>query len=100
MTNPPTIIRVSGTTEPANHAFTNSCIYCGDSITFMMTEAQYKRWKIDLEYIQDVFPHLDSATRESMISGTHPLCWDQIFLEEDEEQFVENYDDITSNWRK
>jgi hypothetical protein len=99
MNNPPTIIRVSGDATLANHAYTNSCIYCGDSITFMMTESQYKSWKINRNYIQDVFPHLDSATRESMISGTHPECWDKIFMEENEEEFTQNFNEIISNWK-
>jgi hypothetical protein len=99
MNNPYTVIRVSGDNSLANHSYTKTCLYCGDDIIFMMTEEQYKSWKINSNYIQYVFPHLDSSTRESMISGTHPWCWDQIFLDEDEEQFVENYNEIISNWR-
>jgi hypothetical protein len=34
-----------------------------------------------------------------MISGTHPQCWDLIFTEEDEEEFVQNFDEIISNWK-
>jgi hypothetical protein len=99
MNNPPTIIRVSGDSTLADYAYTNTCIYCGDNITFMMTQSQYKSWKINRNYIQNVFPHLDSATRESMISGTHPQCWDLIFTEEDEEEFIQNFDEIISNWK-
>ena len=53
---------------------------------------------INKNNIQRVFPHLDSSTRESMISGTHPLCWDEIFINADEELFVEDYNEIISNW--
>lgn len=99
MNNPPTIIRISGDDTLADYPHTTTCIYCGDDMTFIMTKAQHKSWKIHGNYIQDVFPHLDSATRESMISGTHPQCWDEIFINEDEEKFVENFDEIVSNWR-
>jgi len=48
-----------------------------------MTQQDYDRWKIDGEYIQNVFPEEPADIREWMISGTHPRCWDEMFPEED-----------------
>lgn len=98
MSNPPTMIRVSGDNTLADYQYTKTCIHCGDDIIFLMTQAQYNSWKVHKNNIQRVFPHLDSSTRESMISGTHPLCWDEIFINADEEDFVEDYTEIVLNW--
>jgi hypothetical protein len=96
---PITIIRVSGKDTLADYTYIKDCIYCKNQIAFTMTTEQYNSWKIHKNYIQNVFPHLDSSTREAMISGTHPQCWDQIFQDENEELFVEDYTEIISNWR-
>jgi hypothetical protein len=61
------------------------CVHCEDETFFLMTTEQYNRWQIRGLYIQDVFPHLDAETREWMISGTHPACWNEVFSDEEED---------------
>ena len=59
------------------------CFHCNNETQFLMTQQDYDRWKIDGEYIQNVFPEEPADIREWMISGTHPKCWDQMFLEKE-----------------
>ena len=65
-----------------------NCAECGDLQTLEMVHEHY------LEYvntpvaqrrpIQDIFPELDSDDRELLISGTCPVCWDELFKFSDE----------------
>jgi hypothetical protein len=59
------------------------CIHCNNETQFLMTQDDYDRWKVNGEYIQNVFPEEPKDIREWMISGTHPKCWDEMFPEED-----------------
>ena len=59
------------------------CIHCDGETQFLITQDDYNRWKINGEYIQDVFPEEPKDVREWMISGTHPACWKQVFGEEE-----------------
>jgi hypothetical protein len=36
-------------------------------------------------HIQNVFPTMDPADREVLLSGTHPSCWDAAFPDEDDD---------------
>ena len=72
--------RVTGDPEAqAPDSVHKICIHCNNEVFFLMTKNQYDRWKINGEYIQSVFPHLDVHIREWMISGTHPACWEDLF---------------------
>lgn len=70
--------------------FDKVCIHCGKSTSFAITRGQYESWVLEDDYIQNVFPDMNSDEREMMISGTHPECWNEMFpvIEDDE------YDDI------
>ena len=35
--------------------------------------------------IQHAFPEMPMETRELLISGTHPECWDSLYKDEDDE---------------
>jgi hypothetical protein len=37
------------------------------------------------ENIQQVFPDMSAEDRELLISGIHPVCWDQLFPKEMQE---------------
>ena len=55
-----------------------TCIVCKGKSTHVITPEQYKRWCVDGEYIQNVFPDKTPAEREFLMTGTHPNCWDQL----------------------
>jgi hypothetical protein len=72
---------VTTTTYP-NLYETPPCIVCNKTTTVVLDADAVKRWKGG-ELIQSVFPDLDAAAREVLISGTHPECWDELFGEEE-----------------
>jgi hypothetical protein len=57
----------------------NLCVYCHKPGNFVLTPEQYDNIVNKGMLIQDVFPDLDADEREFMISGTHPVCWDEMF---------------------
>jgi hypothetical protein len=75
-----TYFRVAGTSDvPASHFVQKECIHCKNDVFFLMTQDQYERWQIKGQFIQNVFPHIDTDVREWMVSGTHPECWEELF---------------------
>jgi hypothetical protein len=67
------------------YTYTNSCYHCGTENIIKIDEEDYKLWKVDQTYVQNVFPNLSFEEREVLISGTHPQCWTEIFGNEQEE---------------
>lgn len=65
--------------------FTKTCIHCGKESELKITYDQYFAWVINDGYIQDVFPEMTNPEREVLISGTHPECWDEMFLGSDDD---------------
>jgi hypothetical protein len=59
------------------------CPYCGDWGTIEVDPVAYARWR-DGESIQLAMPELSAALREQLMSGIHRVCWDTMFLPEDE----------------
>jgi hypothetical protein len=41
--------------------------------------------RMDGEATQVAFPHMPADQREMLISGTHPVCWDMMMAELQEE---------------
>lgn len=83
----PTYIRVaadSNCTAPAS--VSKLCIHCEEETIFLMSTEEYTKWQIQNLFVQNVFPHLDAETREWMISGTHPHCWEEVFGKNDQEE--------------
>lgn len=62
---------------------TPTCQVCGNSTTLMLDEEKVRRWRAG-EFAQDVWPELNAANREQIISGTHLDCWEELFGDEDE----------------
>lgn len=56
---------------------TRKCGMCGKTGAVEVTAEGYQAWK-NGTLIQDAFPYLDKAIREQMISGTHPMCWQEM----------------------
>lgn len=79
--------------EKALFAVTKQCAWCGDMSIFDMTYRQHEAYIERETYIQDIFPHIAKELRETLISGTHPECWDEMFaeLDSEEEEEVESY---------
>lgn len=59
-------------------AYDKWCIHCHKCHRFIMSNDEFTKWKIQKTFIQTVFPHLDADTREMMISGTCPPCFNEI----------------------
>ena len=64
---------------------TNPCIMCGEASTVKMLVHHYLEWQKG-GYIDQVCPEMPKETREMLISGTHPDCWDKMFQEDEEEE--------------
>jgi hypothetical protein len=56
---------------------TSPCIICGKFSVLTVPADRLIRWKMG-EYIQNAFSNLDADTREMLISGTHPKCWNEM----------------------
>ena len=63
-------------------AFSRVCVVCGVETQLAVDRELYRRWRGG-EYIQTVFPDLSGDERELMISGTHSVCWERLFAEEE-----------------
>jgi hypothetical protein len=35
-------------------------------------------------FIQQAWPEADAGTRELLISGTHPACWEELWKDDDD----------------
>lgn len=57
---------------------TNPCCVCGKSHTFELDGEKVKRWLAG-EHIQDIFPELSVAERETLISGTCDECFNSLY---------------------
>lgn len=64
---------------PTTVVHTPRCMRCGKSSAVHVPSDAYRRWVVDREPIQVAMPEMDLDTREMLISGTHPECWDAMF---------------------
>lgn len=55
------------------------CPHCGKISTLEMTNEQYEQYVSGDSYIQNIFPNWSPATREMLITGICPDCWNKIF---------------------
>jgi|tagenome__1003787_1003787.scaffolds.fasta_scaffold11569387_2 hypothetical protein len=62
---------------------TKPCPICGFTGVVEASEAGLERWEGGA-LIQRALPELDAGTREQLMTGTHPHCWEQMFGEDDE----------------
>ena len=59
---------------------TPACMMCHQTSEVEVTVAQAAEWADpNRRMIQDIFPELSPAERETIMSGTHPKCWDEMF---------------------
>lgn len=71
----------------ANYSAPRPCAWCGKTASIELTEAQIASFESGVGYIQDRLPDVSAEDREILITGTHPACWDEMFPEEDEEEY-------------
>jgi hypothetical protein len=50
---------------------------CGEEGVVVVPYVGFLEWHFG-KLIQDALPDLDLATREQMISGLHPKCWNEM----------------------
>lgn len=55
-----------------------TCIICMDSTRIELDLDRYNRW-ISGEFAQNVWPEWTAGQRELLISGTHEVCFDNVF---------------------
>lgn len=58
---------------------TIACPYCGLKGKVTVNRIEFENWESGDECIQNAMPSADVDTREQLISGTHPACWNKIF---------------------
>ena len=61
--------------------FSRTCRITGDHFLIEVPYKQYKKWAIDKQLIQDVFPGLSNEERELMVTGYTPEEWKELFSE-------------------
>ncbi len=59
---------------------TDPCIVCGKPSALVLDDDKYERWR-NGEYLQTVFADWLPERRELLITGTHPICWDNMMGE-------------------
>lgn len=62
-----------------------TCPICHCDTYLTVDAEEYARWQAG-ELIQVAMPGLDADEREMLISGICPICWDDMFSEEDEDE--------------
>ena len=68
---------------------TPACLGCGQSTWFTVTEDEFTRIQAG-EHIQRVLPHFSAEDREMLISGTCPDCWEEMFAEDEDEEWADD----------
>jgi hypothetical protein len=59
------------------------CILCSTPpVAIPVRRVDYDNWRAGMN-IQFAMPEMPADTREMLISGTHPACWDRLADEEE-----------------
>ncbi len=64
---------------------TKVCPWCHDTNEVTAPAYGVRRWQ-EGELIQFAFPEAPPEWREQLISGMHPACWEQMCVDDDEEE--------------
>lgn len=62
---------------------TPPCPLCHKRGFVKVDAVEYLKWQDSDLNIQDAMPSADADTREQLISGTHPECWNKLFGEDE-----------------
>lgn len=64
------------------------CPGCGDAADLEVSSEGLALWNGGRgAHIQVAFPELPAGDRERLMTGYCPRCWDELFPEEDDEEF-------------
>lgn len=73
-----------------------NCPFCGEYHEVLVYEDDYAAWQ-NGELAQNAFPYLTANEREILISGICPSCWDNMFSEDEDEDYEPDYDECGFN---
>lgn len=59
---------------------TRPCPVCHKYSEVEVDDTSYILWQNGM-FVQDAFPEMSIDTRELLITGTHPVCWEAMFSE-------------------
>lgn len=68
------------------------CPFCGKTAIVEVPTDGFIAWQGGAT-VQRAFPNLDADTRERLVSGICPTCWDKMFSVPDDDEDEEDYDD-------
>lgn len=74
------------TQETIAYVCKQPCLVCGERAVVELPKAQKEYWYQNECHVQEAFPDMPKDQREMLISGTHPVCWDEVFADFDEQQ--------------
>lgn len=87
---------------------TPPCMVCGKTSEMEVDSLALHRWQTQGWLIQTAFPDMPAPEREQLKTGTHEMCWNQMFADEEDDEDDEDerdddgYDpaDQASYWRE
>jgi hypothetical protein len=59
------------------------CALCGGTTTIRLSHIMLRKWEGREANIQDIWPHVNAARREALITGYHDPCFKTLFSEEE-----------------
>lgn len=70
-----------------------SCPLCTKpNAKITVSVSQYIRLMAGNEHIQNIIPNVSSDDRETLVSGTCPKCWDELFKIDDDDYDENGFD--------
>jgi len=73
-------------------AIETRCPFCGKTAVVEVPTNGFIAWQGGAT-VQRAFPNLNADTRERLVSGICPTCWDKMFSVPDDDEDEEDYDD-------
>lgn len=77
------------THDPHTYVFTGECACCKSEQSVVIPGPELYAYRSG-QLIQDAMPSVSLDEREFLISGTCPACWDKLFGNDDDEEFLES----------
>lgn len=75
---------------------TEQCCMCGANVPLKVYQKDYEEFKYNphRRHIQDIFPYLTNEDREMFISQVCPVCWNDMFSDEEDEEYEPTAEDL------
>lgn len=68
----------------AKNVLTKPCTVCGQTSVLTLSDVEWAAYRTEAN-IQKALPHWSTEQRELLITGTHPVCWQQLTADDEEE---------------